>query len=39
MTKKIYKQECFALSQLKIQTGKFLLRIWLLLKDKMGCAG
>ena len=36
MTKKVYKQEHFPLSQLRIQTGKFLVRIELLLKYKMG---
>ena len=30
-----YKQECLVLSQLRIQTGKFQLRISLLLKVKM----
>ena len=33
--KKVYKQECFLLSQLRIQTGEFLVRSWLLLKDKL----
>ena len=35
MTKKVYKQKYFSLSQLTIQTRKFYLRIQLLLKDKM----
>ena len=35
MTKKFYKQKYFSLSKIKIQTGKFYLRIQLLLKDKM----
>ena len=34
MTKKVYKQKHFVLSKLRIQTGKLLLRIWLLFKDK-----
>ena len=32
MTKKAYKQKYFSLPQLRIQTGKFYLRIYLLLK-------
>ena len=36
MPKKIYEQEFFVLSQLRIQTGKIQLSIKLLLKDKMG---
>ena len=36
MIKKVYKQECFALSYLRIQTGKMWQGIWLLLKDKIG---
>ena len=35
MTKKVDQQKKFSLSQLRIQTGKFYLRIQLLLKDKM----
>ena len=31
MTKKVYKQKYFS----RMQTGKFYLRIWLLLKDKI----
>ena len=36
MIKKVYKQECFALSYLRIQAGKMWQGIWLLLKDKIG---
>ena len=35
MAKKVYEQKYFFLSQLRVQTGKFQLRVWLLLKDKM----
>ena len=35
MTKNIDKEKCVCLSQLRIQTEKFYLRIQLLLKDKM----
>ena len=35
MTKKVYKQKYFSVSQLRIKTGTFYLRIYLLLKDKM----
>ena len=35
MTKKVDQQKKFSLSQLRIQIGKFYLRIQLLLKDKM----
>ena len=35
MTKKVYEQKYFSLSWIRIQTGKFQLRISLLLKDKM----
>ena len=35
-SKKVSKQKYFSLSQLRIQTGKFCLRIWLLLTDEMG---
>ena len=35
MTKKVYKQKYFSLSQLRIQTGKFYRRIQFPLKNKM----
>ena len=35
MTNKVYKQNHFSLSYLRLQTGRFYLRIWLLLKYNM----
>ena len=34
MTKRVYKQETLPCRNLRIQTGKILVKIWLLLKDK-----